>query len=446
MFEKPKSNSQEYRDNLAAKLKSIRETDKDAAILAHDEARVTEQYQNAREIKIDKYNTSNFNNENSMERELNREQLVESILNRGVITGVLPDVESFKERLLSSKPMRIYIGADPTSTALHLSHAKNYMVLEEMRQLGHEVSVLVGDFTARIGDPTGKTNTRKQLNSADVKQNVEGWIKQIKPLMDFDAKDNPPRIVYNNEWLSKLTMEDVVNLASNVTVQQMIERDMFAKRIQEQQPIGLHEFMYPLMQGYDSVALDVDAELCGTDQTFNALMGRTLQKKLNNKDKFVVTVNLMENPITKELMSKSRGTGIFLDYDPFNMYGSIMSQPDEMIRVFLINNTRIPLEEVDEILKAKNPRDAKMQAALAVTKIFHGDQASREAQEQFVKRVQKKESSEDLPEVKTGLPDMPLFQMLKKCLPDESSGDLRRLIEQGGIKIDGATDQIINKI
>jgi tyrosyl-tRNA synthetase len=372
-----------------------------------------------------------------METEISREQLVESILNRGVVVNVLPDVESFKKRLLSTDPMKIYIGADPTSTALHLSHAKNYMVLEEIRKLGHEVIVLFGDFTARIGDPTGNAGTRKQLSSEDVNKNVQGWIRQIKPLMDFDAKDNPPKIVYNSEWLSKLTMEDVINLASNVTVQQMIERDMFAKRIKEQKPIGLHEFLYPLMQGYDSVALDVDAELCGTDQTFNALVGRTLQKKLNNKEKFVVTVNLMENPKTKELMSKSRGTGIFLDYDAFNMYGSIMSQPDEMIKVFLINNTRMPLEQIEEILKADNPMDAKKRTALEITKIFHGEEEAVKAEEKFVNLVQKKSASENIPEVKAGSSKISLISLIKKCIPETSSNEIRRLIDQGSIKING---------
>lgn len=263
-------------------------------------------------------------------------------------------------------------------------------------------------------------------------------MEQIRPLMDFDDKENPPRIVNNNEWLSKLTMEDTVHLASNLTVQQMIERDMFAKRLKEKQPIYLHEFIYPLLQGYDSVALDVDAELCGTDQTFNALVGRTLLRKLKHKDKFVVSVNLMENPITHELMSKSRGTGVFLDLDPFNMYGAIMSQPDEMIKVFLINNTRIPLEEVESIMRSNNPRDAKMRAALEVTKIFHGEAKAQEAQDSFVKLVQKKESANDIPEIKIENQPISLYDLLKKCLPDNTGSDIRRLLVQNAIKIDGS--------
>jgi tyrosyl-tRNA synthetase len=380
----------------------------------------------------------NKKNPNENEKMSNRAEAVDQILNRGVIVNILPDKESFRQRLLSLEPMKIYIGVDPTSTTLHLSHAKNYMLLEEFRKLGHEVIVLFGDFTARIGDPTGKLTARKQLTREDVMKNVQGWIKQIKPLMDFEAKDNPPKIVYNNDWLSKLTMEDVVNLASNVTVQQMIERDMFAKRLKEEQPIYLHEFMYPIMQGYDSVALGVDAELCGTDQTFNALVGRTLLKKFKQKEKFVVAVNLMENPLTHELMSKSRGTGVFLDLDPFNMYGAIMSQPDEMIKIFLINNTRIPLDDVEIIIKMENLRDAKMRAAFEITKIFHGENKANEAQDKFIKLVQKKEPIDAIPQVKIGYQSVSLSDLLKKCMPEGTSGgEIRRLLEQNAVEIDG---------
>ena len=366
----------------------------------------------------------------------NKQKLVEEILNRGVIKEILPTKDEFKTRLLSEDKLRFYIGADPTSTALHLSHAKNYMLLEEFRKLGHKVFVLIGDFTARIGDPSEKTATRKQLTREEVIVNVESWVKQIKPLMDFEAKDNPPEIVYNNDWLSKLTMEDVVNLASNVTVQRMLERDMFQKRMAEEKPIYLHEFMYPLMQGYDSVALDVDVELCGTDQIFNALMGRTLIKKFKNKDKFVVAVNLMENPLTGELMSKSRGTGIFLNFSPEDMYGGIMSQPDEMIKVFLVNNTRFPLDEIEKIISEMNPRDAKMKTAYEITKIFHGEEGANLAQETFIKKVQKKEAPEDVEVISFNKPQESLFNILKTCLKDKSNSDIKRLLEQGAVRLE----------
>lgn len=367
-----------------------------------------------------------------------RMEQARAIMDRGVISGVLPDRESFLERLASTTPMRIYIGADPTSTSLHLSHAKNYMLLEEFRKLGHEVVVLFGDFTARIGDPTDRVSARKQLTSEDVRANVAEWLEQIQPLMDFEAEVNPPLVKFNADWLAKLTMEDVIQLTSMVTVQRMLERDMFEKRMNDQKPIHLHEFMYPLMQGFDSVAMEVDAELCGTDQTFNALMGRTLLDRLKGKDKFVVTVNLMENPKTGELMSKSRGTGVFLDTDAFGKFGAIMSQPDEMIEIILVNNTRLPLSEVASIMQMVNLRDAKMRTAFEVTRIFHGEEVATEAQDRFVRLVQRGETDENVPEVVLEDVEQTVASVVRGSLgADTSNREIRRLIEQGSVKING---------
>lgn len=379
----------------------------------------------------------------SMEEKRSR---IDAIVDRGVIKEVIPSIDEFKKRL-STEKLRIYIGADPTSTALHLSHAKNYMLLEEFRQLGHEVIVLFGDFTARIGDPTDRDSARKQLTEDEVRANVSGWIKQIKPLMDFDADVNPPLVMYNNDWLSKLTMADVIDLAANFSVQRMLERDMFEKRMKEQKPIFLNEFMYPLMQGYDSVAMAVDVELCGTDQIFNALVGRTLAKRYKNKDKLVVAVNLMENPVTGELMSKSKGTGVFLNLSHFDMYGSIMSQPDEMIKLFLVNNTRVPSSRIDEILKSDNPRDAKMIAAFEVVKVFHGDELANEAQDRFVKLVQKKEVSENIPEVILGKSSFSLLDLLSECLKndDVSNSHIKRLISQKSIKVNDEVKAVFDE-
>lgn len=366
-----------------------------------------------------------------------KNELVDRVMNRGIIVDAIPSLDDFKKKLLSGEKMRFYIGADPTSTALHLSHAKNYMLLEEFRQLGHEVIVLVGDFTARIGDPTDKTTARKQLSREDVLKNVDSWMKQIRPLMDFDAKENPPLVKYNHDWLSPLTFEDVIKLASNFTVQQMLERDMFEKRIKEEKPIFMHEFFYPLMQGYDSVAMDVDVELCGTDQTFNALAGRTLQKRMNNKEKFVVVVNLMENPVTGELMSKSKGTGVFLDSSPFDMYGSIMSQPDEMIKILLINNTRVELDEVEKIAAMENPRDAKMITAFEITKIFHGEDEAKKAQENFVSQIQNKEVPDDMLEIEVSSGSNIFDAVVTYFDGKRSKSEVRRLFSQNAIAING---------
>lgn len=364
-------------------------------------------------------------------------EIIDKILNRGIIVETFPEMTGFKEKLLSGDKLKFYIGFDPTSTALHIGHARNIMVLEEFRKLGHEVIVLFGDFTARIGDPSDKNASRKQLTEKEVKDNVKDWAGQIKPLMDFDAKENPPQIKYNSEWLSKLTFEDVINLASNFTVQQMIERDSFQKRLKEEKPIYLQEFLYPLMQGYDSVAMDVDVELCGTDQIFNALAGRTLLKKLKNKDKFVVALGLIANPKTGELMSKSHGTGIFIDTISAEMFGAIMAQPDEMTEIFLINNTRLELDEIKEILKEK-PMDAKKRTAFEIVKIFHGEEEAKKAQENFKNIFQEKELPKDIEKIKVKNSEE-LKDVLLKNKIVKSSTMFRRLIKDNAIDFNSDT-------
>lgn len=370
-------------------------------------------------------------------REKRREKEVDRIFARGIVKEVIPSRDDLRKRLVAEEPMRFYIGADPTSTALHLSHAKNYMLLEEIRMLGHEVIVLFGDFTAKIGDPTDRGTARRQLSEDDVKANVAKWMEQIRPLMDFDAVENPPRVVFNSKWLAPLTFADVIDLASNFSVQRMLERDMFEKRMQDEKPVFVHEFMYPLMQGFDSVALEVDVELCGTDQIFNALVGRTLLKRMKGKEKIVVAVNLMENPKTGELMSKSRGNGVFLDSTPFDMFGSIMAQPDEMIEVLLVNNTRLPLEEIERLKGFENPMDAKLVAAFEITKIFHGEGQAESARERFATQVRRRETPDDAPVISMGSSDPGLLGVVIKCNPGESNSSNRRLILQGGVRVDG---------
>ncbi len=364
------------------------------------------------------------------------EKRIDEILDRGVVVDVLPTKEEFKKKLLSGEKLKIYIGADATSNSLHLSHAKNYMLLEEFRQLGHEVTVLFGDFTAQIGDPTGKNTARPMLSEEDIKKNVKNWLKQIQPIMDFKSKNNPPKTVYNSKWLSKLSLKDVIKLASNFTVQQMIERDMFEKRWNENAPIYLHEFIYPLMQGYDSVALGTDVEMCGTDQTFNALAGRTLIKRLKNKDKFVLIVNLMANPKTGALMSKSLGTGVFLSSPANEMYGAVMAQPDEMIEILFINCTRIPLTEKDNVL-GSGPRNAKAKVAFEIVKKFYGEKKAQEAEAAFISQFSKGELPEDIA-VKL-LPGEVVTVSEAAVLAGlvESKSEVRRLIQQGGVKLNG---------
>jgi tyrosyl-tRNA synthetase len=360
------------------------------------------------------------------------EKKIDDLLNRGIIINALPTKEELKKLLTSGKRIRIYQGFDATANTLHLSHAKNIMLLEEIRMLGHEVILLFGDFTARIGDPSGQQGTRATLTKKEVLQNIKDWQKQIKNLMNFNDKVNPPKILFNSKWLAKMNMESVLELASNITVSQMIERDMFQKRIKEGKHIFLHEFLYPLMQGYDSVAMEVDVELCGTDQIFNALMGRTLLRKLKNKEKFVAVVNLMENPKTGELMSKSRGTGIFLNTTPSEMYGGIMAQPDEMIKVLFVNCTKLPLKEIDDILAKKNPLEAKKTVAKEIVKIIHGVKQASIAEESFINTFQKKENPTDVLNIDAKKGDLLVDLFLTNKIIS-SKTDFRRLVESGAI-------------
>lgn len=356
------------------------------------------------------------------------------IFTRGTVMEVLPSKEEFMERLMSGERLKMYIGFDPTFAALHLGHAKNIMFMEELRQLGHEIIILFGDFTAMIGDPSDKNAARKRLTAEEVADNAGDWIRQISSIIDFKDKDNPARVEFNSRWLSELNFTKILDLASNFTVQQLLERDMFAKRLKDNTPIYLHEFMYPLMQGYDSVVMEVDAEICGTDQIFNALAGRTLLKRLKNKDKFVVALNLLANPKTGELMSKSQGTGVFINVSANELYGSVMALPDPMIEPLFVNCTRLPMNE-KEALMARGPRVAKAAAALDIVKRFHGAKAAEAAEASFNETFAKGGVPDDIQEVKfiKGGKDS-LVELLIKASIVSSKTEWRRLINDGAVK------------
>ncbi len=359
---------------------------------------------------------------------------IEEIFERGAVVEILPTKEEFIKKLQSGEKLKMYIGFDPTFSALHLGHAKNIMFMEELRQLGHEIIILFGDFTAQIGDPSDKGATRKQLTREEVRNNVSGWINQVKPLISFDDQDNPAKILYNSEWLSKLSFADVVDLASNFTVQQMLEREMFAKRLKDNSPIHVHEFMYPLMQGYDSVAMNVDVEVCGTDQTFNALAGRTLLKRLKNKDKFVVALNLIANPKTGELMSKSNGTGVFIDQAPNDLFGAIMALPDPMIEPLFLHCTRIALSKKEEIM-SNGPRDAKAFVASDIVKRFHGEEKAKIAEQTFNETFSKGGLPKDIQEISFKKGDS-LPELLIKAGIIPSKTEWRRLIDDGAVRLE----------
>ncbi len=360
---------------------------------------------------------------------------IDELLYRSV-KEILPSKESLRSRLLSGDKLKIYIGTDATGESLHLGHATNYIILEKFRKLGHEIIFLIGDFTSRIGDPTDKTATRIQLTKDQVKKNIETWMDQIRPIINIDDTNNPVKVLYNNDWLSKMSFEEVIDLASNFTVQQMLERDMFENRMKENKPIYVHEFFYPLMQGWDSVAMNVDMEMCGNDQKFNALVGRTLQKRYNNKEKFVFITTLLENPKTGEkMMSKSLGTGVFLDFSAKDMFGGIMAQDDENMRQLFIDDTYLSLDEIEEILSSNNKREQKIRLAFEITKIYHGEIGSNKAKEEWINQFSNKQKPSDIQVI--NLSNSPSIIDTIVELGEESKSQVKRLLNEGAIKVNG---------
>ncbi len=358
------------------------------------------------------------------------EPRLEALFERGRVAEVLPSLATWRERLGSGDRLRIYLGLDPTAEALHLGHAQNLLFLEDLRRLGHEVIVLLGDFTARIGDPSGRASTRPRLSPETVAENSRRWLSQIKPWLDFGDADNPPRLASNRDWLEKLSMAELLDLAAEFTVQQMLERDMFARRLAAGESVSLVEFLYPLFQGYDSVALDVDVELCATDQIFNALAGRTLQKRYRQKDKFVVALELIANPKTGELMSKSHGRGVFLNSSASEMFGAMMAQPDEYTEIFFRACTRLPLGDWSTIA-ARGPRAAKAYVAQAIVTTCHGAEAAAAAAAEFEKTFSGGGIPDSVPEVVLAGRDLPTALVAAGLIVSKT--EWRRLVAEGAV-------------
>jgi tyrosyl-tRNA synthetase len=339
------------------------------------------------------------------------------------VENAYPSKDELKKVLLFGKILSIYNGIDPTGPTLHIGHGSTLLKLREFQDLGHKIILLIGDFTGKIGDPTDKTATRKQLSTKEIKNNLKSYTKQAGKILDMKKV----AVKFNSKWLSKLSFEEVMDLASEFTLQQMIERDMFERRIKEGQPIHLHEFFYPLMQGYDSVAMDVDMEIGGNDQTFNMLVGRTMMKN-RGKEKYVLTTKLLVDPTGKK-MGKSEGNMVTLEDDPENMFGKVMSWPDSLMPVAFEICTRIPMSEINK-LKETNPRDAKMKLAFEIVKLYHGEKKAKEAEEKFINTFQKGKIPDDVEEVEG---EGPLAPLLLKIKMFNSNSEIRRLFDAGAI-------------
>lgn len=362
-------------------------------------------------------------------------RLIDDFFSRGV-ADVIPSKEDFRKRLMSDEKLTIYIGADPTAPKLHLGHSTNILLLRILQKLGHKIIILIGDFTGMIGDPTDKSATRVPLTREMVLENARTYKQQLEKIIDFEG-DNPAEIKFNSSWLAKLTAEDILKLMANFTVQQMIERDMFQKRLAENKPIGLHEFLYPLMQGFDSVAMEVDAEMGGTDQTFNMLMGRHLEKIMLGKDKFVISTELLVNPKTgKKLMSKSEGGYVGLDDVPSDMYGKIMALPDEVVEPCFRMCTTLDLGEIDF---GSHPMELKKKLAWEITRMYHSKEEADSAADHFVKTVQEKVTTDDVVTVVVSTGEISIGDFIAMLLENnlvESKSDARRLIDQGAVYLD----------
>ncbi len=362
---------------------------------------------------------------------------IKELLTRGV-EDIIKQEELFKA-LQSGQKLRIYLGVDPSSPVVHLGHAVVLRKLREFQKLGHQIIFLIGDFTGQIGDPSGRDSQRQVLTHQQVLKNAKTYQQQIAKILDF--KHNPPAIKYNAKWLAKLNFVDIAKLASYFTVQQMLARDMFQRRIKEDKPISLLEFFYPLLQGYDSVAMDVDMEVGGNDQLFNMLTGRTLMEKIKNKNKIVMTFQLLEG-VDGRKMSKSYFNVIGVTDEPKEMFGKIMSINDNLIIRYFTLCTDISLGDISgiqsQLASGANPRDVKVRLAKEIVKIYYSEKQALEAEKAFNRQFRDKELPANAAEIKintTG--NWRLDDLLVALSLVSSKSEARRMIEQGGVKIDG---------
>lgn len=358
----------------------------------------------------------------------------EELLKRGIL-AIYPSIEFLESKLKSGKKLTLYLGIDPTGPTLHLGHFIPIKKMAEFQKAGHQIIILIGDFTAMIGDPTDKKSTRQPLSRKQILNNLKDYKKQISTTLSFKGK-NKAKIKFNSKWLGKMKFEDILSLASKMTVQQMLERDMFKKRMEEGKPVSIHEFLYPLMQAYDSVVMDVDGEMGGNDQTFNMLCGRDLMKTLKNKEKFVITTKLLEDNQGQK-MGKTEGNMVALSDSPDDMFGKIMSWSDSLIISSFELCTNVPMSEIDQFAKLLeqgeiNPRDLKMRLAKEIISIVHNKNKATIAEQNFIKTFQKKEVPDQIKKVKAGVNDL-LIDVLLSNKVVQSKTEFRRLINEGAI-------------
>jgi len=350
---------------------------------------------------------------------------IDELLTRGV-DKIYPTREALEQILRSGKKLRLYQGFDPTGDKLHIGHMVGLRKHRQWQDLGHEVIFLIGDGTGEAGDPTGKKKTREKFfTSEELRENAKGYLEQASKIVRFDG-ENPIKIMYNGDWLNKLTKTDILNIAQNFSVQQMIERDMYQERLKAGEEINLREFLYPLLQAYDSVAMDVDLELGGSDQTFNMLAGRTLMKKMKSKEKFVMTTPLLSDSKGVKI-GKSEGNVIGLTDEPSDLFGKIMSLGDDAIIPMFTLLTDLPLGAIESFDIKKKPMILKKRIAHTLVANLHSEEEAQKAEDNFSNTFQKKEIPEEMEEIKCENGELLSEVLVKnKILPSKS--EWRRLV------------------
>lgn len=354
---------------------------------------------------------------------------VDEILTRGV-AQILPSLGGLK-KLMEKKQITLYQGFDPSMPNLHLGNYVGLLKLRQFQKLGHRVIFLVGDFTGMIGDPTDKTSARKKLTREEVLKNSKAWREQAGRVLDFEGP-NKAEVKFNSEWLDKISFKDLIEITSNFTVQQMLERDMFQDRLRKEKPIYLHEFLYPVAQAQDSVQMDVDLEIGGSDQIFNMLAGRTLMKATKSKEKFVLSTKLLVDKEGKKV-GKTTGNALFLDSTPENFYAGIMSFPDEVIALGFELLTEVPLERMEEKI-SQNPMEEKKRLAFEVVKVLWGENDANRAQDHFEHTFQHGEFSQN---TQTILSQKTLVETIAQIPEVGSKSEAKRLINAGAVDVGG---------
>ncbi len=346
-------------------------------------------------------------------------------------------VKKLKRSRETGIPLRIKYGADPSRPDLHLGHYVCLKKLKDLQDLGHKIIFIVGDFTAMIGDPSGKSKTRPRLSEEEVRENAKTYFEQVYMVLDPEKTE----VTYNSKWLGPLTSKDVIELAATYTVARMLERDDFKMRFEKEIPIFIHELLYPLFQGYDSYAISSDIEVGGTDQKFNFVIARDIQKHFGQEPQVILTVPLIEGTDGKLKMSKSYNNYIALKDSPEDMYGKVMSIPDNLILKYF---QLVLYYDEDELKKVKdlieeNPRDAKARLAFEIVRLFHGEEKARQAEEHFNRVFREKQVPDEIPEYVLKSDGEPIVDVLFKAGLVKSKSEARRLIRQGGVKINGET-------